>query len=61
MPISYYVVKGEIVALVMRYSKPHFQVHWQDIPRLEKSGSDIVLTRTDVLEVKWMQNESEEG
>ena len=74
MPISYYVVKGEIVALVMRNSKPHLQVHWEafdettdhdvewfrKIPRLEKSGSDIVLTRTDVLETEGMQNESEE-
>jgi len=74
MPIRYYVVKGEIVALVMRNSKPHLQVHWEafdettdhdiewfsKIPRLEKSGSDIVLTRTDVLEAEGMQNESEE-
>jgi len=54
----------------MRNSKPHFQVHWEafdettdpdvewfsKIPRLEKSGSDIVLTRTDVLEAEGMQN-----
>jgi hypothetical protein len=59
----------------MRISKPQFQVHWEafdettghdvewfsKIPRLEKSGSDIVLTRTDVLEAEEMQNESEKG
>jgi len=59
----------------MRNSKPHFQVHWEafdestdpdvewfsKIPRLEKSGSDIVLTRTDVLETEGIENESEEG
>ena len=59
----------------MHNIKPHFQVHWEafdettgpDVewfsrfPRLEKSGSDIVLTRTDVFKAKGMQNKSEEG